>query len=226
MLHAGHASRPDAMEPGVRSGKQIERLPACERKPVIKDVAHLVEVDAVEDVGAFRDQIRPDSAVAVDEYGFNESEVGRGVARAPVLIARGPERRGKVVVQREPVGQAGGSDGIREPAANGYNRSQRHVRKYGGKEIPLAGFERSGIHRISDKNMRDIKDRGRTVQAQPGRPEPVLEAGEINDVVYGLAPGVIRLELQVVAVSLGQGSRHPVVNRVTDGFIGSVLDLG
>src|SRR5260370_31757282 len=73
--------------------------------------------------------------------------------------------------------------------------------------------------------MRYVKDRSRPERIQFGRPEPVLEAREINHVVDALAPGVVDLELQAVGVALGERRRHTVVDGAADGFIGGVLKL-
>src|SRR5205807_231686 len=112
-----------------------------------------------------------------------------------------------------------------KPTVDEYHRRDRYVSERLGQEIALARFERSGIYHISDQAVRNIKDRYRPVEVELAGTEPVLEAGEIDDVVNGLAPGIVHLELQSAAVALGERGSQPVVDRASNGLIGGMLKL-
>src|ERR1700694_727275 len=190
----------------------------------VKHVTHFVEVDAVEDVGSLDAQDNPDAPVPVDEYRLAQSQLSIGKDRAPVVVARRSEGRGEVGIQPRQelmrdriylVLQAGCPDGEGKPAVDEYHRRNRYVGQRPGQEITLAGLERSGIDRISSQGLRHVKDRASPIQAELAGPEPVLEAGKINDVVNGLAPGVVDLELQSAAVAFGQRGGQPMVDRAS-----------
>jgi len=163
--------------------------------------------------------------VPADEDALLDPEVRCGVVRAPVLVARGPKRRGEVAIRRrQAVEQAGRPDRERKPTAPVHDGSHGDIRKHSCEDVSLVGLPRGGVHSIGNEVVRNVKDRYCSVQVQPARPEPFLEAGEINEVVYGLAPGVVDLELQPMGITLGQGGCQPVVDRAADGFISGVLD--
>src|SRR5262249_51401209 len=120
----------NAVQPLVRSVEQIgQSVGSGQSKTIVKLVGNLVEVDAVKNVGAFRDQIESYAPVAVDIHGLCESEIGGCVVCTTVPITRCPKRHGVVRVQRDAVDQARCPERERQAAADGHNRGQGHIGK-------------------------------------------------------------------------------------------------
>lgn len=90
----------DAVQSFKWPGQRIEKLSSRgQRQPIIKHVADLVEVRAIENVGAGGDEVHLHTALAVDVDRFDEGEVRGGVSRAAIGITRDGKGRGEVLIQ-------------------------------------------------------------------------------------------------------------------------------
>src|SRR5262249_61666442 len=106
------------------------------------------------------------------------------------------ERHRVVAVQGYAVGQAWGADREWQSAPPGYDWRECDISQNAIDDLAIASFERRCVNRIGDKSMWDVEHRHGAEQVQPARPEPVLEAGEVDHIIDRLAPRVGCLELQ------------------------------
>src|ERR1051326_3466397 len=93
------------------------------------------------------------------------------------------------------------------------------------EEISLTRLERKSVDGIGNEDVRHIEHGNGAEQVEPAGAEPVLEAGKIDRVIDRLAPGVVRLELQAVAVPFGERCSQPVINRAAVGSVCRMLEL-
>src|SRR5262249_22659941 len=119
--------------------------------------------------------------------------------------------------------QAWSANGEGQPALHSHNWSQCDVCQGAVQEVPLIRPKGSGVDRIGYEDVGHVKHGNSSIGTQTARPEPVLETGEVDGIIDGLAPGVVDLELQVVAVAFGQGGGQSVIDRAADGLVAGVL---
>src|SRR5579872_42812 len=87
-------------------------------------------------------------------------------------------------------------------------------------------MERSGVHRACGERMGNVVRRNCPVLAWSGWKVGAGERGEIQRVIDGLGPGIVRLELQVVGKAAGQRDRTRVIDRSTaSAVVGEGLKL-
>src|SRR5262249_4758116 len=128
------------------------------------------------------------------------------------------ERHRVVAVQGYAVGQAWGADRGWPSAPPGYDWRECDFSQHAIYCLSLASLKGVGVTRMGDKSMWDVQQRHGAKQAQPARPEPVLEAGEVDHIIYRLAPRVVCLELQAVRKPPGKRCCHAVVDGAADGL--------